>query len=122
MAAYFSVLEPGDRIMGMNLAHGGHLTHGMALNFSGRLYEVHAYGVRQDTERIDYDAMAAQAREVRPKLIVGGASAYPRHLGLRADGGDRRTTSGRSCSSTWPTSPGSSRPVSTRARSRTPTW
>ena len=78
MAAYFSVLEPGDRIMGMNLAHGGHLTHGMALNFSGRLYEVHAYGVRQDTERIDYDAMAAQAREVRPKLIVGGASAYPR--------------------------------------------
>ena len=78
MAAYFSVLEPGDRIMGMNLAHGGHLTHGMALNFSGRLYEVHAYGVRQDTERIDYDAMAAQAREIRPKLIVGGASAYPR--------------------------------------------
>ncbi len=78
MAAYFSVLEPGDRIMGMNLAHGGHLTHGMALNFSGRLYEVHAYGVRQDTERIDYDAMAVQAREVRPKLIVGGASAYSR--------------------------------------------
>ena len=78
MAAYFSVLEAGDRIMGMNLAHGGHLTHGMALNFSGRLYEVHAYGVREDTERIDYDAMAAQAREVRPKLIVGGASAYPR--------------------------------------------
>ena len=78
MAAYFSVLEPGDRILGMNLAHGGHLTHGMALNFSGRLYEVHAYGVRQDTERIDYDAMEAQAREVRPKLIVGGASAYSR--------------------------------------------
>jgi glycine hydroxymethyltransferase len=78
MAAYFSVLDPGDRIMGMNLAHGGHLTHGMALNFSGRLYEVHAYGVRQDTERIDYDAMGSQAREVRPKLIVGGASAYPR--------------------------------------------
>ncbi len=78
MAAYFSVLQPGDRIMGMNLAHGGHLTHGMALNFSGRLYEVHAYGVRQDTERIDYDAMEAQAKEIRPKLIVGGASAYPR--------------------------------------------
>ena len=78
MAAYFSVLEPGDRILGMNLAHGGHLTHGMKLNFSGKLYEVHAYGVRQDTERIDYDAMEAQAREVRPKLIVGGASAYPR--------------------------------------------
>ncbi|MBI3746609.1 MAG: serine hydroxymethyltransferase [Chloroflexi bacterium] len=78
MAAYFSVLQPGDRILGMNLAHGGHLTHGMALNFSGRLYEVHAYGVRQDTERIDYDAMAAQALEVRPKVIVGGASAYSR--------------------------------------------
>jgi glycine hydroxymethyltransferase len=78
MAAYFSVLQPGDRILGMNLAHGGHLTHGMALNFSGKLYEVHAYGVRQDTERIDYDAMEAQAHEIRPKLIVGGASAYPR--------------------------------------------
>jgi glycine hydroxymethyltransferase len=78
MVAYFSVLKPGDRILGMNLAHGGHLTHGMALNFSGKLYEVHAYGVRQDTERVDYDAMEAQAREVRPKLIVGGASAYPR--------------------------------------------
>src|SRR6187549_625088 len=78
MAAYFSVLEPGDRMMGMNLAHGGHLTHGMKLNFSGRLFEVHPYGVREDTERIDYDAMEAQAREVRPKLIVGGASAYPR--------------------------------------------
>jgi glycine hydroxymethyltransferase len=78
MVAYFSVLQPGDRIMGMNLAHGGHLTHGMALNFSGRLYEVHPYGVRKDTERIDYEAMEAQAKEVRPKLIVGGASAYPR--------------------------------------------
>jgi len=78
MVAYFSVLMPGDRILGMNLAHGGHLTHGMALNFSGKLYEVHAYGVRHDTERIDYDAMEAQAREVRPKLIVGGASAYSR--------------------------------------------
>jgi len=78
MVAYFSVLKPGDRILGMNLAHGGHLTHGMALNFSGKLYEGHAYGARQDTERVDYDAMEAQAREVRPKLIVGGASAYPR--------------------------------------------
>jgi glycine hydroxymethyltransferase len=78
MAAYFSVLLPGDPILGMNLAHGGHLTHGMALNFSGKLYQVHAYGVRHDDERIDYDAMEAQAKEVRPKLIVGGASAYPR--------------------------------------------
>jgi glycine hydroxymethyltransferase len=78
MAAYFSVIEPGDRILGMKLDQGGHLTHGMKLNFSGRLYEVHAYGVRQDTERIDYDALEAQANEVRPKVIVAGASAYPR--------------------------------------------
>ena len=78
MAAYFSVIEPGDRILGMKLDQGGHLTHGMKLNFSGRLYEVHAYGVRQDTERIDYDALEAQAAEVRPKVIVAGASAYPR--------------------------------------------
>jgi glycine hydroxymethyltransferase len=78
MAAYFSVLEPGDPILGMKLDQGGHLTHGMKLNFSGKLYEVHAYGVRQDTERIDYDALEAQASEVRPKLIVAGASAYPR--------------------------------------------
>jgi glycine hydroxymethyltransferase len=78
MAAYFSVLRPGDRILGMNLAHGGHLTHGMALNFSGKLYEVSAYGVRQDTELIDYDELGATARADRPKLIVAGASAYPR--------------------------------------------
>jgi glycine hydroxymethyltransferase len=78
MAAYFSVLEPGDRILGMKLDQGGHLTHGMRLNFSGRFYEVHAYGVSRDDERIDYDALEAQAAEVRPKLIVAGASAYPR--------------------------------------------
>ena len=78
MAAYFAVLEPGDRIMGMRLDQGGHLTHGMKLNFSGRLFEVHAYGVREDTERIDYDALETQAAEVRPKMIVAGASAYPR--------------------------------------------
>ena len=78
MAAYFAVLQPGDRIMGMNLAHGGHLTHGMALNFSGRFYEVHPYGVRESDSRIDYDALEAIAQEVRPKLIVAGASAYPR--------------------------------------------
>jgi glycine hydroxymethyltransferase len=78
MAAYFAVLEPGDRILGMKLDHGGHLTHGMRLNFSGRLFEVHAYGVREDDERIDYEALDLLAREVRPKLIVAGASAYPR--------------------------------------------
>jgi glycine hydroxymethyltransferase len=78
MAAYFSVIEPGDRILGMNLAHGGHLTHGSPVNFSGRMYEIHAYGVGKDSERIDYDALEATAREVRPKVVVGGASAYPR--------------------------------------------
>jgi glycine hydroxymethyltransferase len=78
MVAYFSVLEPGDRILGMKLDQGGHLTHGMKLNFSGRLYEVHAYGVREDDERIDYEALEEQAADVRPKVIVAGASAYPR--------------------------------------------
>jgi len=78
MAAYFAVLNPGDRILGMNLAHGGHLTHGSPVNFSGKLYEIHAYGVDKETERIDYDALEATAKEVRPKVIVGGASAYPR--------------------------------------------
>ncbi len=78
MAAYLSSVNPGDRVLGMNLAHGGHLTHGMALNFSGRYFEIHAYGVREDDQRIDYDALDTQAHEVRPKLIVAGASAYPR--------------------------------------------
>jgi glycine hydroxymethyltransferase len=78
MAAYFSVIAPGDRILGMNLAHGGHLTHGSPVNFSGRFFEVHAYGVAPDTEQIDYEALERQAAEVRPKLIVAGASAYPR--------------------------------------------
>ena len=78
MAAYFAVLRPGDRILGMSLAHGGHLTHGSPVNFSGRLYEVHAYGVERETERIDYDVLEAQAAQVRPKVIVAGASAYPR--------------------------------------------
>jgi glycine hydroxymethyltransferase len=78
MAAYFAVLRPGDRILGMSLAHGGHLTHGSPVNFSGKMYEVHAYGVDRETERIDYDALARQAEEVRPKVLVTGASAYPR--------------------------------------------
>ncbi len=80
MAVYFACLEPGDTILGMNLAHGGHLTHGMHLNFSGKLYKVIPYGVRQDTERIDYDQLAALAREHKPKLILAGASAYPREI------------------------------------------
>jgi glycine hydroxymethyltransferase len=78
MAVYFSCLEPGDPILAMNLAHGGHLTHGMHLNFSGKLYRVVPYGVRKDTELIDYDQVATLAREQKPKLIVAGASAYSR--------------------------------------------
>jgi glycine hydroxymethyltransferase len=78
MVAYYAVLEPGDRVLGMSLAHGGHLTHGSPVNFSGRLYEFHSYGVDRETERIDYDELERLATEVRPKLIVGGASAYSR--------------------------------------------
>jgi len=78
MAAYISVLEIGDRVLGMNLAHGGHLTHGSPVNFSGKWFEIHAYGVREEDARIDYDALEKQALEVRPKMIVAGASAYPR--------------------------------------------
>jgi glycine hydroxymethyltransferase len=78
MAAYFAVLSPGDRVIGMDLAHGGHLTHGSPVNFSGKLYEFHPYGVDRVTERVDYDMLQRLAEAVRPKLIVGGASAYPR--------------------------------------------
>ena len=77
-AAYASVLQPGDTILGMNLAHGGHLTHGHPLNFSGKLYKVVAYGVRRDDELIDYDELARLAEEHKPKVIVAGASAYSR--------------------------------------------
>ena len=80
MCAYFAVLEPGDKVMGMQLDHGGHLTHGASVNFSGKLYEFVPYGVDRETETIDYDEMARLAREHRPKLIVAGCSAYPRVL------------------------------------------
>src|SRR5262249_37922616 len=80
MAAYFACLEPGDTMLGLDLAHGGHLTHGMRLNFSGKLYRVVSYGVRQDTEQIDFDQLARLAKEHRPKLVVAGASAYPREI------------------------------------------
>lgn len=78
MAVYMAVLQPGDTILGMNLAHGGHLTHGAKVNFSGKLYNVVQYGLNPETELIDYDQMYKLAKEHRPKLIVGGASAYPR--------------------------------------------
>lgn len=80
MAVYFSVLEPGDTVLGMNLSHGGHLTHGSPVNFSGILYNFVEYGVDQETELLDYDAILAQAKEVKPKMIVAGASAYSRTI------------------------------------------
>lgn len=80
MAVYFTVLQPGDTVLGLDLAHGGHLTHGMKLNVSGRLYNFINYGVTRDTHRIDFDQVAAQARQHKPKMIVAGASAYPREI------------------------------------------
>lgn len=78
MAAYMSLLQPGDPVMGLNLAHGGHLTHGHPLNFSGKMYKIIPYGVRKDTELIDYDEMEQIAVRERPKMIIGGGSAYSR--------------------------------------------
>ena len=78
MSVYFTLLKPGDTVLGMNLSHGGHLTHGHPLNFSGKLYRIVPYGVRQDDERIDYDEFERLAHEHKPKMIMVGASAYPR--------------------------------------------
>lgn len=80
MGVLFSVLKPGDTILGMNLAHGGHLTHGAPVSFSGKMYKIVSYGVNRDTETIDYDELARIARESKPKLIIAGASAYARVL------------------------------------------
>ena len=121
MAAYFSVLEPGDRILGMNLAHGGHLTHGMKLNFSGQLYEVHAYGVREDDQRIDYDALERQAREVRPKLVVAGARAYPRIIDFERMAAHRPRRRRAAVRRHGPHRRAGRGGPSTPARSRTPT-
>src|SRR6266568_2822446 len=77
-AVYMAVCQPGDRVMGMDLSAGGHLTHGSPANFSGKLYEIHSYGVDRETERIDYDAVQKQAEEVRPKMLLAGFSAYSR--------------------------------------------
>tara|TARA_A100001037_G_scaffold182453_1_gene163447 strand:+ start:10993 stop:12252 length:1260 start_codon:yes stop_codon:yes gene_type:complete len=86
MAAYFTLLEPGDSILGMDLSHGGHLTHGAQVNFSGKVFSASAYGVRSDSGLIDYDALREQARSIKPRLIVAGASAYPRAIDFEAFG------------------------------------
>src|SRR5574341_1766680 len=78
MAAYAAVIQPGDTVFGLNLAHGGHLTHGHPLSFSGKTYKIAPYGVTKETETIDYDALEKLAEEHKPKLIIGGGSAYPR--------------------------------------------
>src|SRR5215467_5354144 len=78
MAAYAAVIQPGDKVLGLNLAHGGHLTHGHHLNFSGKTYRIVPYGVTKESETIDYDDLEKLAEKERPKLIVGGGSAYPR--------------------------------------------
>lgn len=83
LAAYFALIKPGDKILGMSLDHGGHLTHGSPVNFSGKLYEISAYGVDPETETIDYDALEKQAKEERPQVIVSGASAYPRAIDFK---------------------------------------
>src|SRR5579862_2881607 len=79
-AAYAAVLQPGDTVLGLNLAHGGHLTHGHHLNFSGKTYKIVPYGVRRETETIDYDELDRLAAEHKPKMIIAGGSAYPRTL------------------------------------------
>ncbi len=84
MAVYFAMLTPGDTVLGMNLSHGGHLTHGSPVNISGKYFKFEAYGVDKDTETIDYDALRAQAKQVRPKMLVAGASAYPRTIDFAA--------------------------------------
>ncbi|NIK11859.1 serine hydroxymethyltransferase [Alkalibacillus almallahensis] len=83
MAVYFAALKPGDTILGMNLNHGGHLTHGSPVNFSGKLYNVVDYGVDENSETIDYDALLDKAKEVEPNMIVAGASAYPREIDFK---------------------------------------
>ena len=80
MAVFMAVLQPGESVLGMSLAHGGHLTHGTKVSFSGKLYNALAYGVKQDTELIDYDEVRSLAREHKPKMIIAGASAYPRTM------------------------------------------
>jgi RpiB/LacA/LacB family sugar-phosphate isomerase len=86
MAVYFAVLKPGDKLLTMDLSHGGHLTHGNKANFSGKFFEIVHYGVRKDDERIDYDQLAAMAREHKPKMITVGASAYPRVIDFKRMG------------------------------------
>jgi glycine hydroxymethyltransferase len=95
MGVYFTLLKPGDTILGMNLSHGGHLTHGSPVNFSGQLFDVVAYGVREDDQRVDYDQVRDLARQHKPALIVAGASAYPRTIDFEIFGSIAREVGAR---------------------------
>ena len=121
MAVYFAVLKPGDTVLGMNLAHGGHLTHGHPLNFSGKLYTIVPYGVRKDDERIDYDELDRLADEHKPKMIMVGASAYPRVIDFARIRAAAERIGARDGRPTWPTSPAWSPRASIPAPCRTPT-
>ena len=101
MAVYMALLTPGDTVLGMNLAHGGHLTHGHPLNFSGKLYTIVPYGVRREDERIDYDELERLAHEHKPKVIVVGASAYPRVIDFPRIAGVARTIRALAVQSTF---------------------
>src|SRR5467141_453536 len=119
IAVYMTALQPGDVVLGMNLAHGGHLTHGHPLNFSGKMYKFTPYGVRQDTETIDYDQVEQLAHEHKPKMLVAGASAYSRIFDFERLGRSQNRLA-RFSSWTWPTSPAWSQPECIPARCRTP--
>ena len=104
MAVFMAHLQPGDTVLGMSLAHGGHLTHGTKVSFSGKMYDAIAYSVDEKTERIDFDEVRALAREHKPKMIIAGASAYPRTMEY-APSARSPTRSARRSWSTWRTSP-----------------
>ena len=120
MAVYFALAKPGDTILGMNLAHGGHLTHGSPVNMSGAYFNIVPYGVDEKTQTIDYDELERLAMEHRPKIIIAGASAYPRIIDF-ARMGEIAKRAGHIWSWTWRTSPAWSRPACIPAPSRMPT-
>ena len=121
MAVYFACLQPGDTILSLELSHGGHLTHGLKVNFSGRLYQVVHYGVSRETNVVDYDDVLALAREHRRKADRLRRLGLSENRGGQSASARSRTTSGHCCSATWRTSRASSPRGSTRARCRTAT-
>ena len=119
MAAYLAVLDHGDTLLGMSLAHGGHLTHGHPINFSGRFFDVHGYGVSEADGRIDYDALERQAREVRAQADRGRRERLPSQSSTSSAWAPSLTRSTRCCWWTWPTSPAWWQQANTPAPSRT---